>query len=225
MSFYDYGDKSLASKYAALKSPGELPTIEEVPASADGSGLELSGWFATWHEDSSGEAFLPNAFNAALATALARGLPVLYNHNKSEVPIGFVRTCEVRPGGLWGSVILPCPSPGTKAAEIYTAVKNRLVTYFSVGGFWSRSNIGGKVKLMCDRFVELSLCSTPVNQHAGLAGVAAIQGVKSLGDEWVPTDINGRIKRDISDHQRHKRELDDIKFAVTIMRLREQVRS
>jgi HK97 family phage prohead protease len=163
-----------------------VPTVAEVHPSVDGTGLEVSGWFATWAEDSDGEAFLPTAFDTAAPAALAVGLPVLYAHAKNEVPVGFVKSMEVRPAGLWGSIILPAPLAGTKAAEIYAAVKAKVLDKFSVGGFWIRQNIGGKVKMLCDRLVEVSLTATPTNLYARAAGVTAVRGVKAVGGVWVP---------------------------------------
>ncbi len=213
MDFHDYG-KAISSQYAALPTATRTPTVSEVPASTDGTGLEVSGYMATWDEDSHGESFLPTAFDGAIRTALAGGLPVLYQHKKSEVPLGFVKSMEVRLGGLWGSVILPAPAAGTKAAEVYAAVKQGFLRYFSVGGFWTRFNVAGKVKLLCDRLVEVSLCSTPVNQHARFAGSTAVQGVKALGDEWVLASVNHRIAREVDAHQTRRLALIDLRLTV-----------
>jgi HK97 family phage prohead protease len=215
MDFHDYGAKGI---YAALPTAARSPTVSEVPSSTDGTGLEVSGYMATWDEDSHGESFLPSAFDNAIRSALAGGLPVLYQHVKTEVPLGWVKSLEVRAGGLWGSVILPAPLAGTKAAEVYAAVKQGFLRHFSVGGFWTRFNVAGKVKLLCDRLVEVSLCSTPVNQHARFAGSTAVQGVKALGDDWVLASVNDRIARDIDEHQAHRLALIDLKLTVAELR-------
>jgi hypothetical protein len=136
---------------AESAEPFGMPSVAEVHESVDGSGLEVSGWFATWHEDSESEAFLPRAFQIAIVSAMAVGLSVLCHHKKSEAPIGFVTTCEERLGGLWGSVILPKPATGTKAYDIYESVKAHLLNFFSGGGLWSRTMVGGKVMLGCKR--------------------------------------------------------------------------
>jgi HK97 family phage prohead protease len=104
--------------------------------------------------------FCPWAFDEAVASAMELGLPVLYAHKRNEVPVGYVKSLEVRPEGLFGSIILPAPLPGSKAAEVYAAVKSKVLDKFSVGGFWSRLNVGNKVKLICDRLVEISLAGT-----------------------------------------------------------------
>src|ERR1700693_1989138 len=98
---HDYGDKGL-SRFATMVSTATVPSVSEVPNSTDGTGIELRGLFASFDRDSSGEQFLPWAFDKAIAAALAVGLPVLYAHNKGEVPIGFVKSLEVRPDGLFG---------------------------------------------------------------------------------------------------------------------------
>jgi hypothetical protein len=37
--------------------PNGMPSVSDVHESADGTGLEVGGWFATTHEDSDDEAF------------------------------------------------------------------------------------------------------------------------------------------------------------------------
>src|ERR1700730_1199584 len=165
-------DKGFASRPVAAE-PFGMPSVAEVHESVDGTGLEVSGWFATFHEDSESEAFVPHAFAAAIPSALEAGLPVLLHHDKKEAPIGFVKTCEERPGGLWGSVILPKPTIGTKAFDVYEAVKAHLLRFFSVGGLWQRETIGGKVLLGCKRLLEISLTNCPSNIYARASGVRA----------------------------------------------------
>jgi HK97 family phage prohead protease len=225
-SYYDYAGKALKPRFA-ITSPGEVPSVSEVHPSVDGTGLEVSGWFATWAKDSDGEAFLPTAFDTAAPAALAVGLPVLYAHAKNEVPVGFVKSMEVRPAGLWGSIILPAPLAGTKAAEIYEAVKAKILDKFSVGGFWLRKTIGGRIKLLCDRLVEVSLTATPTNLYARAASVSAVRGVKSVGGRWLPTAAAYELKSIMGElggleylrdgllaEQRQAQEMDDLSYLV-----------
>jgi HK97 family phage prohead protease len=150
---------------------------------------------------------VPQAFAAAIPSAMAAGLPVLYHHQKTEAPIGFVKTCEERPGGLWGSVILPKPAIGTKAFDLYEAVKSHLLNFFSVGGLWSRTTVGGKVKLGCKRLLEVSLSSVPSNVHAQARGVTAVHGVKAIGGVWVP-DFQSRWNAAVHEHRLRDLERD-----------------
>jgi hypothetical protein len=75
---------------------------------------------------------------------------------------------------------------GTKAFDIYHAVKAGLISTWSVGGIWDRVNIGGKIRLMCKRLLELSLTSQPTNQYAQADKVVTVHGVKSIGGVWMP---------------------------------------
>jgi HK97 family phage prohead protease len=177
----------------AAASPGEVPSVAEVEPSTDGTGLRVSGLLATWHQDSEGEAFLPNAFDKAAPAALAAGIPVLYQHEKASVPLGYVTDLKVRHDGLWVSAILPKPSGG-RALELYEAVKAGSIRAWSCGGYWLRKNIGGKVKLLCDRLVEASLAALPINAHAGFDSVASVVGVKSYGGRWLPTTAAYELK-------------------------------
>ena len=184
-----------------------VPSVTEVHESADGTGLELSGLFATWDEDSAGEAFLPNAFDAAIGDFLKNPV-VLFMHDKKSPPIGFVKSIYATARGLEGSVILPAPAPGTKAYDIYQSAKAGLIRSFSVGGMWLRKTIGGKVKLLCSRLLEISLAPQPVNLHALAGSVTAVQGVKAIGGEWVPMlGITEQINRAVLEHELNKIDL------------------
>jgi HK97 family phage prohead protease len=181
--------------------PFATPSVAEVHESVDGSGLEVSGWFSTNDQDSEDEAFIPGAFSAAIPAAMAVGLPLLYHHIKTEPPIGEVKSIEERPGGLWGSVVIPRPAAGTRAATIYEALRQKLPLFFSVGGLWSRRTIAGKVFLGCKRLIEISLTSAPANVNARMAGVQAVSGVKSIGGVWVPDSFPAEWNAAVNAHR------------------------
>jgi hypothetical protein len=193
----------------AAVAPGEIPTVSELHDSVDKTGLELSGLFATWDEDTASEAFLPHSFDAAIADFLKYNPVVLHHHEKSSPPIGFVRECRVTPRGLWGACILPAPTVGTKAYDIYHSIKaGAWWPTFSVGGIWERFNVGGKVKLMCKRLLELSLTSQPTNQFAQADTVTGVQGVKAIGGGvWVP-DFGSRWQAAVAEHRQRDLERD-----------------
>jgi HK97 family phage prohead protease len=175
----------------------------------DGSGLEISGLFATWDEDTEGEAFLPTAFDSSLPVAMALGVPVLYHHAKDEAPIGFVKSCEVKPQGLFGSVVLPAPEVGTKAFDVYSAIKNKLPLAFSVGGVWERFKRGGKTKLLCRRLLEVSITPVATNAFAKLTKIASVQNVKAIGDSWEPVmGINEYVKQRVAEDNLQRIALD-----------------
>lgn len=164
-----------------------IPTVKELHSAVDGDGLAISGWFATWDEDTHSEAFVPGAFDTALPNFLQNNPVALLSHDKKSPPIGRVTDAYVVPAkGLFGTIVLPKPEVGTKAMEAYSAVKNKILTNFSVGGHWDRIKIGDRTKLFCRRLLEVSLCSVPVNQWAVADGVTSVVGVKAFGDEWVP---------------------------------------
>ncbi len=94
------------SRFITAESYG-MPSVKDVHKSADGSGLRVEDWAATWDEDSENESFGRGAFKAAIGPAMKIGVPVLFHHLKTEAPVGVVARLEERPGGLWASVILP----------------------------------------------------------------------------------------------------------------------
>jgi hypothetical protein len=162
---------------------------------------------------------LPNAFNTSLPAALAVGMPVLYHHRKDEAPIGFVKAAEIKRDGLWGSIILPAPVVGTKAFDIYQSVKAKLIPFqFSVGGVWKRLNVGGRVRLLCERLLEVSLTPCATNQYAKPTGVSSVIGVKAMDGEWLPASmtVNERINRRIAAHRLAKAKQDLALVALTL---------
>jgi HK97 family phage prohead protease len=213
-------DKAIARRRVVTVDPFATPSVSEVHESADGTGLEVSGWFATFHMDSENEAFLPHAFDAAIPAAMAAGLPVLHHHVKTEAPIGFVKSIEVKPAGLWGTAILPKPALGTKAFDLYEAVKSGLLHFWSVGGVWARKLIGGRVKLMCDRLIECSLTSCPANVNAQTAGVASVVGVKAIGGVWIPDDFDSRWDAAVAEHLQRRIDLVGLQLSVAAIRSR-----
>lgn len=190
--------------------PIPIPTVKELHSAVDGEGLEISGWFATWDQDTHDESFLPNAFTASLPAFLKDNPVALWQHDKKSPPIGRVTSAFIdRAKGLYGTIVLPRPAEGTKAFEIYDSVKNGLVRAFSVGGVWQRHNVGGQVKLMCKRLLEVSLAPLPVNTAAQVTGgVTAVQDVKSFGAEWVPAAEYDQRARDWLTVQRLQPQLE-----------------
>jgi HK97 family phage prohead protease len=173
----------------------DIPSVKELHTARDSEGLEVSGWLATWDEDSAAEAFISSAFDKALPQYLALNPVVLHNHRKDDPPCGRVVSAHIdKKRGLYGTVLLPKPEIGTKAMEVYSAVRAGLLKSFSVGGLWRRINVGGKVHLICERLVEVSLAGTPTNQFAVADGVASVRDVKSLGGVWVPADQFAGLK-------------------------------
>ncbi len=230
---HEYQSKGITPRFMGATPTANfgIPTIREVSKSVDGTGLELSGFFATWDLDSDNEAFLPTAFNAALPAALKLGVPVLYNHQKNDAPIGFVKSAEIRPGGLWGSLILPKPVAGTKAFDIYSAIQTGSMgnLSFSVGGLWKRLDIAGKVKLLCERWLECSITPIPTNVFATATGVKSAVGVKSLGAGlWVPSTMSSRDQVETrTQHmaqRRLERTLDKLALELNVLEINRAAR-
>lgn len=163
-----------------------VPQVTEIAPAVNGEGLKLSGWFATWDQDSADEAFVRDAFDQSLPRYLSTNPIVLHMHNKSEPPVGRVISAHVdKSKGVYGTVLLPRPELGTKAMDIYNSVKNGLLKSFSVGGFWKRFQAAGSTKLICERLLEISLAGPNVNEYAVAEGdVEAVQGVKAIGGRW-----------------------------------------
>ena len=151
---------------------------------------------------------------------------MLHQHDKKSPAIGFVTSARVEPSkGVYGTCVLPKPEVGTKAMEIYSAVKNGLVKGFSVGGFWQRYQDGlGRTKLKCKRLLEVSLTGLPVNEYAlADGGITAVQGVKSIGSEWLTVPDYDQRLQDAQEWlaaKRAERQLALIDLRLTVAELR-----
>ncbi len=174
--------------------------MTELHSAVDGDGLQLSGWFTTWDEDSAAEAFAADAFDESLPRFLNSNPVVLHAHDKNSPPIGYVTSAHIdKRKGVYGTVVLPKPELGTKAMEVYSSVKNNLIRGFSAGGFWERyQDALGRTKLRCKRLLEVSLCGLPTNEYAlADGGITAVQGVKAIGDTWIPAgEYDRRCRED-----------------------------
>ncbi len=171
-----------------LLDSNPVPSIRQLPPGVDGEGLEISGWAARFDElDAENEQFHPVGMAKALDSFLKLNPVVLLNHKRSELPYGKVVSADVRPEGVFVRAVIPKAVTG-KAAEVYQAVKDGLLRGWSLGGLWSRMNVGGQTRLFCNRIVELSLASIPTSEGAVSDGIAAVVGVKAIGDNWVPVD-------------------------------------
>jgi HK97 family phage prohead protease len=169
---------------AALHDNNPVPSISLLPAGVDGEGVEATGWLCRFNElDSENEQFSIIGFKSALE-GFMRNPVVLFNHARSQVPIGRVTKADLRPEGLWGSVVIPKSERGTKGREVYEAVKNGLLKSFSISGMFE--HIGNTI--LVKRLIEVSIATQGVHDQALIHGPASVVQVKALGDSWVAAD-------------------------------------
>jgi HK97 family phage prohead protease len=148
---------------------------------ADG-GVMLRGYLSDFEPDFVNDYFAPDALRKGLTEALARGWPVLLNHDWRQ-PVGRVTNAFVDDKGLFIEAEIPPPEPGTYAAQFLRLVKAGAINAWSIGGRWVRERIGSLNKIIRAQILEASLCGQGINDRARFEVVA---GGKMLAAPVVP---------------------------------------
>ena len=157
-------------------------------ASEGGSG-RFQGYASKFDgEDSYGDTILPGAYTPALKALGKSPLPIFFNHDSMDVPIGKFDKIEQNDHGLYvkGSLTL---SIG-RAQEVYEAMKAGTVSGLSVGiGLtrddydWKDDGMGRIIKSV-SLLREISICNFPADSKARISVVKSedIDGINTIRD-------------------------------------------
>lgn len=160
--------------------------------SVDDSGT-LKGYAAVYNNvDLIGELIEKGAFSKWLKKK-RKSLPLLWNHNASEV-IGSIKTVTDDNNGLWveGKINLEV----AKANEVYSLLKNGDVTGMSIGFLVKKSerNKDGVTVLKELDLFEASITPIPANPAAQVVSVKALQETEEEHMDKAALDaINNRL--------------------------------
>lgn len=141
--------------------------------------------------DSDADIILPGAFKSALAAATpGRPVAMHFNHKRFEIPVGKWLHLEEDSKGLYARGELT-PRHST-AEDLKAAMEHGTVPGMSVGFVAEKSGIdpapdGGRVFRVIKALREVSLCTTPANEHALVSGMKSIDGLETVRDveEWL----------------------------------------
>lgn len=151
-------------------------------ATLDASGnLELVGYASTWVMDRDGEYIDPRAYDGSLDAYLAKNPMLLWQHNM-DWPLGQVAEARVDGNGLMVRAIVRKPEDGEEPWKIsaYNDIKAGIVRTFSVGGFFTRDFVAGRIVVTEIELLEISVVSIPSNPDSIFEAAQKALGKGSL---------------------------------------------
>ncbi|MBF6637897.1 HK97 family phage prohead protease [Rouxiella badensis] len=165
----------------------------EIKFSGDGKLGIFEGYASVFNNtDSDGDIILPGAFKSAL-TNQTRKVAMFYNHRTWEMPVGKWENLEEDSKGLLVRGVL---TPGhSQANDLKAAMQHGTVEGMSVGFSASKDDYSlgtsGRIFKNVAALREISICTFPANELAGVSSLKSIDGVESIRDaeEWLRDSV------------------------------------
>jgi len=165
----------------------------EIKFSGDGKLGIFEGYASVFNNtDSDGDIILPGAFKNAL-TNQTRKVAMFYNHRTWEMPVGKWENLEEDSKGLLVRGVL---TPGhSQANDLKAAMQHGTVEGMSVGFSASKDDYSlgtsGRIFKNVAALREISICTFPANELAGVSSLKSIDGVESIRDaeEWLRDSV------------------------------------
>lgn len=133
-----------------------------------------------------GDTILPGAFTTALKNLGT--LPIFFNHDSYDVPIGKYTKVEQNARGLKveGQLILDIP----KAKDVYAAMKSGVVSGLSISfasskdGYEEKEDGSGYIFKDIEKLREISICTYPCEPKAQITAVKSedVEQLKTVRD-------------------------------------------
>lgn len=165
----------------------------EIKFSGDGKLGIFEGYASVFNNtDSDGDIILPGAFKNAL-TNQTRKVAMFYNHRTWEMPVGKWENLEEDSKGLLVRGVL---TPGhSQANDLKAAMQHGTVEGMSVGFSASKDDYSlgtsGRIFKNVAALREISICTFPANELAGVSSLKSIDGLESIRDaeEWLRDSV------------------------------------
>ncbi|HDL8228732.1 TPA: HK97 family phage prohead protease [Yersinia enterocolitica] len=165
----------------------------EIKFSGDSTQGIFEGYASVFNNtDSDGDIILPGAFKNVLA-GQSRKVSMFYNHRTWELPVGKWEQLEEDSKGL---LVRGQLTPGHSGAEdLKAAMKHGTVEGMSVGFSASKDDysIGtsGRIFKNVTALREISICTFPANELAGVSSLKSLEGVESIRDaeHWLRDSV------------------------------------
>lgn len=141
-----------------------------------GDKLVISGTASNWDVDRVGDSVVRAAMERALARYMENPI-LLYNHAYSR-PAGRVTKAFIDDDGLHIEAELPRPKEPGDSRHWWNLVKDGIVRALSIGGKWTRQQIGGVNYLTEIDLREISVAAQGINARTTFTAQAA----KAFGD-------------------------------------------
>lgn len=156
----------------------------EIKFSGDGIKGEFEGYASVFNNtDSDGDIILPGAFKNAL-TNQTRKVAMFFNHKTWDIPIGKWDALQEDEKGLYVRGQL---TPGySVSADIKAAMQHGTVEGMSVGFSVTKDDYSvgtsGMIFKNISYLREISICTFPANEMAGVSSMKSIDTIKTIRD-------------------------------------------
>lgn len=166
----------------------------EIKFTGDGSQGIFEGYAAVFSNlDSDGDIILPGAFKNALESQ-TRKVAMFFNHRTWDLPVGKWDALSEDSKGLYVRGQL---TPGHSGAlDLKAAMQHRTVEGMSVGFSVSKDDYsivpgGGRVFKNVAALREISVCTFPANELAGVSAMKSIESIETVRDieSWLRDSV------------------------------------
>lgn len=165
----------------------------EIKFTGDGNQGIFEGYASVFNNtDSDGDIILPGAFKSAL-TNQTRKVAMFFNHKTWELPVGKWDALTEDDKGLYVRGQL---TPGhSGATDLKAAMQHKTVEGMSVGFSVNKDDysIGtsGRIFKNIPVLREISVCTFPANELAGVAAMKSVDGIETIRDveNWLRDSV------------------------------------
>ncbi|EKK4082784.1 HK97 family phage prohead protease [Cronobacter dublinensis] len=165
----------------------------EIKFTGDGKQGVFEGYASVFNNtDSDGDIILPGAFKSAL-TNQTRKVAMFFNHKTWELPVGKWDSIAEDEKGLFVRGQL---TPGhSGATDLKAAMQHGTVEGMSVGFSVTKDDYSlgtsGRIFKNIPFLREISVCTFPANELAGVAAMKSIDGIETIRDveSWLRDSV------------------------------------
>ncbi|MDW3568249.1 HK97 family phage prohead protease [Enterobacter asburiae] len=165
----------------------------EIKFTGDGKQGIFEGYASVFNNtDSDGDIILPGAFKNALANQ-TRKVAMFFNHKTWELPVGKWDSLEEDQKGLYVRGQL---TPGhSGATDLKAAMQHGTVEGMSVGFSVAKDDYTiiptGRIFKNVQALREISVCTFPANEQAGIAAMKSVDGIETIRDveNWLRDSV------------------------------------
>lgn len=166
----------------------------EIKFTGDGTQGIFEGYASVFgNVDSDGDIILPGAFKSAIQQP-SRKVAMFFNHRAWELPVGKWDALTEDSKGLFVRGQL---TPGhSGASDLKAAMQHGTVEGMSVGfsvtkDDYSLANGGGRIFKNITTLREISVCTFPANELAGVSAMKSIDGIETIRDveNWLRDSV------------------------------------
>lgn len=165
----------------------------EIKFTGDGKQGVFEGYASVFNNtDSDGDIILPGAFKSALSSQ-TRKVAMFFNHKTWELPVGKWDSITQDEKGLYVRGQL---TPGhSGATDLRAAMQHGTVEGMSVGFSVNKDDYSvgtsGRIFKNIPLLREISVCTFPANELAGVAAMKSVDGIETIRDveSWLRDSV------------------------------------